>query len=210
MSMKFLFCRVPWMEEYDGTESDCPEAETFLPVEITGEDGSLHSLLLGTVSGKTALDISGLCEHPADGFASGVTVVFCAETPNGILAAVGWYQNANVSARKEAMEFSDENGGSAVREFFFCGRTEDAVLLPLEDRFSFLPVPRNKSKTPGKYGFSADAVWYARESAAKSWLASVEEKILSYDGENWLEDADEEDVSGTEDTSGTENISVMK
>ena len=196
--MSILFCRVPWFEEYDGTESNMPEAENFLPVEITGEDGSIHSLLLGTLSGKNELDISILTDRPAEGFASGVTVVFCADAPNGSLAVIGWYENANVSARKESMTFSDDKGESTIREFFFCCHVGDAVLLPVEERFSFLSVPRCKTKTAGKFGFSSDPVWYARESAAKGWVSDAVRKIAAYDGENWLDEETDTGDDGTE------------
>ncbi|MCQ2431036.1 MAG: hypothetical protein MJ175_00370 [Clostridia bacterium] len=192
-----LFCMLPWMQYYDGTEHpDLPEGMNFLPIAMEGEDGECE-LLFGTVHGKSRIPIEKLNTEITGGFAAGVTVVFCAKAENGAVVTVGWYRGANVTAEPEILPCENENGEAYDHPFFFCARAENAVLLPEDTRFEEKwSIPRNKSgnrgaHAAGKYGFPNDSLWFADEAAAALWKKNFLLQCESYDGTNWLQDEEE-------------------
>lgn len=181
-----LFCLVPDLVYYDGTEApDIPEGMNFLPIEMREGDATAE-LLFGALSKKTSLPTADL-GAVTDGYVSGVTVVFCTRAANGALVTVGWYGNANVTETPNILPCENDDGSTYDHRFFFCTRRENAVLLPPEDRFApKWAIPRNKSGKKGKYGFGGDAVWLAAEPEARAWKENFCAQIQAYTGDDLL------------------------
>ena len=88
---KLYFCLIPYFVTYDGTEApNIPECANFLPVDLTGEDGTVYELLFGALTAKKALPRAIADEAGREGFISDATVVFCAKAETGALVTVGW------------------------------------------------------------------------------------------------------------------------
>lgn len=197
------FCLVPYYALYDGTEdARVPDASNFLPVDIPGEDGTLYEILFGALSAKSKLpaEIYAVAAEN-DGVVSDATVVFCAKAATGALVTVGWYAHANVTPTPEAIPMTDEDGREYSHPFFFCTHRQNAVLLPPEERFDAKwQIPRNKSRTSGKFGFANDAIWLCREPAAAAWRDTFLANLDAYteNGCNMLCDDDENDMTDGE------------
>lgn len=188
-----IFCLLPYLSYYDGTEApDIPAGMNFLPIAVDGVE-----LLFGAVPGKQKLSFPKSVSASEEGFITGETVVFCAKAESGALVTVGWYENANVTAEPEVLSCENEDGSPCEHPFFFCARAEHAVLLPEDTRYeSCWSVPRNKSGSKAKYGFSSDPVWFAEEPNAALWKQHFAEQIASYAGDNWLFPDEETEEDG--------------
>ncbi len=193
------FCLIPYYELYNGTEDTrIPDASNFLPVDIPGENGETYEILFGALSSKSKLPsaiYTAAAEH--DGVVSDVTVVFCAKADTGALVTVGWYTHANVTPVPETLPMTDEDGREYNHPFFFCTHRQNAVLLPPEARFEAMwQIPRNKSRAPGKFGFTGDTFWLCDETAAAAWKTAFRANMEAYlqNGCNLLsEEADDDE-----------------
>ena len=190
---KLYFCLIPYFVTYDGTEApSVPECANFLPVDISGEDGTVHELLFGALSAKKALPMSVAKEAGKEGFVSDATVVFCAKAETGALVTIGWYSHANVTVNPEVIPMTNEAGEEIDHPFFFCTHRANAVLLPEDERFKPMwQFPRGKAA--GKFGFSADPFLSADTPAADTFCRAFLENMAHYEenGDNWMTDAED-------------------
>ncbi len=194
------FCLVPYYTLYDGSEDvRVPDASNFLPVDLPGEDGETYEILFGALSSKAKLPPQVYeAAAQSDGVVMDATVVFCAKADSGALVTVGWYAHANVTPTPELLPMTNEDGCEYSHPFFFCTHRQNAVLLPPEERFDAKwQIPRNKSRTPGKFGFANDTVWLCDEAAAASWKANFLAHMENYTvhGCNMLCDDDETELT---------------
>jgi len=195
--MSLLFIRLPWFEEYDGTEDSSDSAAAFLPITFSDETNGDYDLVFAPVDSTAALPLAKLDKayHPKDGFLSGVTAVFCAKAPDGAFVVVGWYKNARLAALPQLLPYDDENGVRKSRKFSVCANAADTVLLPAECRHGAeWAVPRGKTGS-AKWGFPQTGFWLADEPAAAVFRADMEARISAYDGENLMTEADDDTVS---------------
>lgn len=194
---KLYFCLIPYFVTYDGTEApQIPECSNFLPVDLAGEDGSVHELLFGALTAKKALPKSITDAAGKEGFVSDATVVFCAKAETGALVTVGWYSHANVTPYPEVIPMTNDAGEESNHPFFFCTHRQNAVLLPEDERFKpQWQIPR--SKNAGKFGFSADPFLSADTPAADSFCRAFVENMVHYEahGDNWMTESEEDDAA---------------
>ena len=190
---KLYFCLIPYFVAYDGTEDPAvPECANFLPVDIAGEDGTVHELLFGALSAKKALPMFLSREAGKEGFIADVTVVFCAKAETGALVTVGWYSRANVTLSPEIIPMTNEAGEEIDHPFFFCTHRANAVLLPEDERFKPMwQIPRGKSG--GKFGFSTDPFLTADTPTADAFCRAFTENMAHYEenGDNWMTETEE-------------------
>ena len=195
---KLYFCLIPYFVTYDGTEApNIPECANFLPVDLTGEDGTVYELLFGALTAKKALPRAIADEAGREGFVSDATVVFCAKAETGALVTVGWYSHANVTPHPEVIPMTNEEGEEIQHPFFFCTHRENAVLLPEDERFKpQWQIPR--SKNSAKFGFSADLFLSADTPSADAFCRAFMENITHYEanGDNWLCETEDEETQG--------------
>jgi hypothetical protein len=195
---KLYFCLIPYFVTYDGTEApNIPECANFLPVDLTGEDGTVYELLFGALTAKKALPRAIADEAGREGFVSDATVVFCAKAETGALVTVGWYSHANVTPHPEVIPMTNEEGEEIQHPFFFCTHRENAVLLPEDERFKpQWQIPR--SKNSAKFGFSADPFLSADTPSADAFCRAFMENIAHYEanGDNWLCETEDEETQG--------------
>ena len=198
---KLYFCLIPYFITYDGTEApNIPECANFLPVDLAGEDGTVHELLFGALSAKKALPMSVAKDAGADGFVSDATVVFCAKAETGALVTVGWYSHANVTPHPEIIPMTTDEGAEIDHPFFCCTHRDNAVLLPEDERFKpQWQIPRGKGGS--KFGFSADPFLSADTPNADVFCRAFVENMAYYEanGDNWMCDTAEE-ADDTADT----------
>ena len=192
---KLYFCLIPYFVTYDGTEApQIPECSNFLPVDLAGEDGSVHELLFGALTAKKTLPKSIADAAGKEGFVSDATVVFCAKAETGALVTVGWYSHANVTPYPEVIPMTNDAGEEINHPFFFCTHRQNAVLLPEDERFKpQWQIPR--SKNAGKFGFSTDPFLSADTPAADSFCRAFVENMAHYEahGDNWMTESEEEE-----------------
>ena len=192
---KLYFCLIPYFVTYDGTEApQIPECSNFLPVDLAGEDGSVHELLIGALTAKKMLPKSIADAAGKEGFVSDATVVFCAKAETGALVTVGWYSHANVTPYPEVIPMTNDAGEESNHPFFFCTHRQNAVLLPEDERFKpQWQIPR--SKNAGKFGFSTDPFLSADTPAADTFCRAFVENMAHYEahGDNWMTESEEEE-----------------
>lgn len=101
--MTMLLCRTGWLDHYKGLDGDeasgghrwLKEGKT--PYEFRNFLPTSDGRLLGYVQVKGKININRLGASRGDGDISGLTVVWCAQHPDGRgLVVTGWYLNATV------------------------------------------------------------------------------------------------------------------
>ena len=190
---KLYFCLIPYFVTYDGTEAPgIPECANFLPVDLAGEDGTVHELLFGALTAKKALPRAVADAAGNEGFVSDATVVFCAKAETGALVTVGWYSHANVTPYPEVIPMANEDGAPIDHPFFFCTHRTNAVLLPEDERFKpQWQIPR--AKNAAKFGFSHDPFLSADTPSADPFCRAFLENIAHYEavGDNWMDEQED-------------------
>ena len=179
---RMLFCRVGWMNYYQGNLEEDPisgggwyvdhygyghEIYNFLP----DDEGNLYGFV--EVGGE--MSIWRLGAKFDESSMRGVVVIWCA-TPAQGLYVVGWYKNATAFRRsqpcpthlvgKRPLPRSDDHW-----TFRFIARQKDAILLPANER-SF-EVPR---ATASSGGFGRKNIWYADSDGDEP----LRERVLEY------------------------------
>ena len=157
--MPVLFCNIGWMKNYDGIANDSIERGGEYNAHSTGHEvcnfsdcgGKLYGYVQPT--GDTKIERLGASKR--DESVSGVTVVWTAGPPGGGTAVIGWYRNATVYRKAQEIPKptarQKENGVSSFR---VTALTNDAVLLPVDERL--LLIPRAV-----KGGIGQSNVWFA-------------------------------------------------
>ncbi len=214
--MRIIFCNIAWLEYYKGLgpgevepttggeyvkrTGDAHEKYNFDPVDITFGDNSMPDgkYCLGFVETKATgkgsvnqlhiekIEGCGAClDEPA---VDDVLVVYCATHPaHNFTTVVGWYRHATVFR-----EYQQATFGDYVQSYNAIAKAEDCVLLPknLRSRRTIWFVPRRNSGAA--YGFGRSNVWFAsgndsNQELLSAFLKKIEQNILEYHGENWLE-----------------------
>lgn len=130
---------------------------------------------------------SGAVKEP---YVDDVLVVYCATHPiYKFTTVVGWYRHARVFRYMEDMYFGNDEDDWSV--YNAVAKAEDCVLLPisLRARRTEWWVPRrNKGMA---YGFGRSNIWFAQNTNNNpdldKYLKKIQNQILNYDGENWLD-----------------------
>lgn len=203
-----VFCNIGWHSKYNGQDGELllnggayveehgtgNEIMNYLPLFVTDEEtGEEKPMLLGSYETKctrgkvnqTHIEKIHGCELlKKEGYADGVTVVWCAKSPKGKTCVVGWYKNATVCRYYDDVEIETVNKGFEVRVYNVYGAYEDAVLLPEEERYNpKWHIPRSK-ENPLSFGFGQANIWYASEPNAKEFVKQMIQNIDTYNGED--------------------------
>lgn len=182
---KLLFCRVGWMNYYQGNLEEDPisgggwyvdrygyghEIFNFLP----DEEGNLYGFV--QVGGE--MSIWRLGAKFDESSVTGVTVIWCA-SPAYSLHIVGWYKNATAFQRPQACpkhlmgkRLLPRSGDSWT--FRFVAKEQNAVLLPIDERN--FEVPR---ATTSSGGFGRRNIWYADSDRNKPFYQEVLDYVSS-------------------------------
>lgn len=179
---RMLFCRVGWMEYYQGNLEEDPifgggsyvdrygyghEIYNFLP----DDEGGLYGFV--QVGGE--MSIWRLGAKLDENNITGVTVIWCATLTYG-LYVVGWYKNATAFWRSQPCPTHLVGKRPLPRSddywmFRFIARQSDAVLLPVNERN--FEIPR---ATTSSGGFGQRNIWYADSDGDEP----LRERILKY------------------------------
>lgn len=228
--MPTIFFNIAWMKHYEGeTENDSPryggsyetkhEVCNFLPVA-----GRCYGYVQPQGDG-IALEKIGA--DPSDEFLDGVTVVWCARSPNaGHTVIVGYYRNARLYRTRQKLPPSQIHEQNQLTSYFAECAQDDKILLSHKRRAE--RVPR------GKEAMGQSLIWYGEGSRGEEMTAKVadflkelavsqalqqQEQLLidddltsvgSFDeGHSSLEDDFEEIVSSNE-LSSTEKVRLIR
>ena len=201
---KFLFCRVGWMEHYQGLDNGDEitgggsfveeygtgsEIYNFTVEEVPGdrlgdfvgshERKNIIPMHFGFVMYQGQIEISRLGAGPRDEFVDGITVFWVAPDPDkNHDRLIGWYKNARVFRHHADAEIDWIT--SRDEEEYWCNiwaQAKDGVLLPLEERKMI--IPRAKS---GCGGIGQANVWYAQEPINGATVKSAFNKLKNYNG----------------------------
>lgn len=210
-----IFARVASMKYYKGiTKEDKPygggsyvsdtgmahECYNFKP-ELDEKDGNEYCLGFAMLNGVLGMDaelhlekMNGCEKMQNEESIEGVTVVFCASSPNSkTMRVVGFYKNATVYRKAQVLNFQTvENDGIYEQYFNFIAKKEDCVLLPYTERHSnskwYVPL---KGRMGAKFGFGRSNIWFARcaydNNELKNYLERMIQSVETYDGENWID-----------------------
>ena len=169
---EMLFCRVGWMEWYQGDLEHDPISGGGSYVETYGYGHEIYNFLpddegnlYGFVEVGGDMSITRLGAKSYDQSISPVLVVWCGSSPYGVdggpMNVVGWYRNATVFRRSEPcpshlvakrpLPRSDDRW-----TFRVMAREEEAVLIPKHERSLEIPRARGTSS-----GFGRRNIWYA-------------------------------------------------
>lgn len=130
-----------------------------------------------------------------------VLVVYCAKYPDSFANetyVVGWYKHATVYRNYAQINFENEDGTVYEQFYNAIAREEDCTLLPrsLRRKSNTWRVPRKQRGI--SYGFGQANVWYAQGSDdnpdLKRFLDRIVSLIESYDGENWVDALNKEQI----------------
>lgn len=188
--MKVIFCKIAWMEYYNGvkntdkpvdeeswiTEADeIGECNNFTP----NEDGNYYGYVQ-TKSGrgknnKLHIDkIEGMSEE--DDKAEGVLVIWVAKDPSqNKINIIGWYKNATVLKK---YQYNEDN-----KEYNIYAKMEDCVLLPINKRHKIVP---KAGRGGSSYGMGSSNIWYGKkdDKNAETYIKNMINYINSYNGDN--------------------------
>ena len=185
-SYKIIFCNIAYMENYDSSyyENDIPANGGAYVKETKDalEKDNFHYCIDGYVRGfvetkykdgfKTHKQPNDLHIEKIDSLykkenkIDDVTVVFCAKHPSnekGTLI-VGWYKNAIVYRKRLTYD---------NRKFNLETKSENAFLLPKEDRNFNIPRAANNERN---IGFGQSNIWYANKPEHRELV----EKVIDY------------------------------
>lgn len=118
--------------------------------------------------------------------ASGVTVIWCALTPDiGHTSVIGWYKDAEVFRRPITISYGEIPGrGDSFfgYQYNVISDKQDCVLLQYTEIVkSEWCAPRQR--TSG-FGFGQSNMWYAQEPQARKYVDTKLDKIMAYTGVN--------------------------
>ena len=203
-NIKYLFCRVGWMEHYQGLDDGDEitgggsfvdeygtgsEIYNFTVEEIPGihlgdfvrvnEKDRIIPMLFGFVMFQGQIEISRLGAGAREDYIDGVTVFWVAPDPDrNHDRLIGWYKNARVFRHID--NAGVEWPTSRDEDEYWCNiwaRAEDGVLLLPEKRRMI--IPRAKS---GCGGIGQANVWYAQEPINGATVKSAFNIIKNHDG----------------------------
>ena len=154
--MPMLLCRTVWLNHYDARSDDQfygrhrYVADGNIPHEIKNFFPTTDGRLLGFVQirGWGKININRLGAAPDDDAISGVTIVWCAQHPDGRgLVVTGWYLNATVYRERQQEPPGWGMDGEDEWAFRISGRPSESALVEASLRdFVVQPVglPRNQ------------------------------------------------------------------
>jgi hypothetical protein len=183
-AIPMLFCRVAWMDHYEGVGSDTMSGGG----AYVAEHGFGHEMfnfqrfqdaVYGFVqpSGgrkdnweEARINLPRLGASSSDNSMTGVFVVWVATAPAGGSFIVGWYRNVTVYRdHQTAPVGSNRRHGDINCGYYIVARSMDAVLLPPDERV--VAVPR------GGGGIGQSNIWYA-DDQEQHWQFRLE--VLEY------------------------------
>ena len=130
-----------------------------------------------------------------------VLVIYCAKYPDSLrneTYIVGWFKHATVYRNYEQINFTNEDGFVYKQFYNAIAKKEDCVLLPrgLRRKSNIWRVPRKQRDI--SYGFGQANVWFAKgeddDLNLKKFLDRIVGQIEEYDGENWVDVLDDQQV----------------
>jgi len=209
--MRIVFFNISYMNLYKGKEHESMGGD-FRYVKEKGDGGEKHNFAPITVDGKEVC--YGFVEpgFTKGGFEKGrqrqiniqkindagnpgdeldeVLVVWCANSPEIKHAViVGWYKNATVYRRVNALPYNAE-ADRGLPEFGYLYNVvadkNDCTLLPIDVRSKEEWKAYRKRGNPEGFGFGQSNMWYAREESAQEYVSEIIKQIEGYDGDNWI------------------------
>lgn len=133
---------------------------------------------------------------------SDVLVIYCAKYPDSLsneTYVVGWFKHATVYRTYVRIDFENEDGSVYEQYFNVIAKKDDCVLLPrgLRRKSNIWRVPRKQRGI--SYGFGQANVWFAQGAdenpELKRYLDRIVGQIESYDGENWVDALNDQQVT---------------
>ena len=198
---KHLFCRIGWMENYQGQDDGeeligggafvdetgtGSEIHNFSAKEIWGEDlgdfvnnderNQYISMYFGFVMYHGQINICKLGAGPKDKYIDGITVFWVAPNPyDGKDRLIGWYKNARVYRYHSDVEIEYPTKDECCCNIF--ARSKDGVLLPVEERRMIIHRASRYSS-----GIGQSNVWYAQEPINESIVKSAFNIMKRHEG----------------------------
>ena len=172
--MRIVFCNIAYLRYYDGRiagelvpttggrwvkeNEDAYEKWNFL-----NYDGKCYGYVQLTGKQLHIERLEGVSSTEAS--AEEVTVVWCAEHPKKGTVVVGWYEHATAYRYLQRSICTPVTG--IDREYWFCTDSENAYLLPEDDRV--FTIARASIAGTGK-GIGRENLWYAESEYARTEL----------------------------------------
>ena len=185
--MKFLFCRIAWMEYYQGLRGDKPVGGGSV---VDREGIGFEAFNFKAFKGK----MYGFCQYPKlykngrlnisridlinnSNYIDNITAIWFSKNPqNGGQYIIGWYKNARVFRSYQSLPLSTvriirEWDPKEVIGYSISAQSKDCVILDLDDRVFQIPLGA---------GWSGQSnVWYCDSgtTAQGNFLKEVEHYI---------------------------------
>ena len=189
---RMIFFNGGWMASYDGvrTESIIHGGAYIDEHGFGGEvynfrnSGDNYHGYVAQRSSTINLERIDMDQSAAEEFLENVICVFVATHPEGGRRIVGWYRNAKVFSqyqhysgkdRKILTSQDDWDDYSDQVGYYTCAKSNDVVLLTLDERLDAPQVPN------GKGGFGQSNVWYADTDIGIDFRRKTYEYILRYE-----------------------------
>lgn len=207
---KYLFCRVGWMENYEGLDNGDrirgggsyvdeygigSEIHNFTVEEIPGsflgdfvaakEKNEIIPMHFGFVMYHGQIEISRLDAGIHDDYVDDVTVFWIAPPPTpdkSDARLIGWYKNARVFRHHE--DFEVDYPLIRDEEGCWCNimaRARDGVLLPVDERKVIIPRAKGVGGSING-GIGQSNVWYARGVNDVTTIKYAFNAIRRYEG----------------------------
>ncbi|MPQ42913.1 hypothetical protein [Clostridium tarantellae] len=194
--MKILFCRIEWMERYQGIveqyrligkdseareesrkyeswnfKTDIENEFVFGYVPTKHHNGKLNSIHIERIDGISK----------EDEIAHSVLVVWVSKEPikDSKSVIIGWYKNADVFRNYTYMDIDDEKWPVNV-----IALSKNVILLPIDKRTLEVPWAGGVNGSP--YGMAQSNIWFADKAEEQTYVEKVFNYIENYNGENWV------------------------
>ncbi|PSU83749.1 HNH endonuclease [Photobacterium phosphoreum] len=186
--MKYLFCNVGWMNNYDGIDGDSLERGGSYNQDEIGHEVCNFTMVGDQVygyvrpTGQIKLENFGALKNAKS--IENVLVIWTAGPDSGGTAVVGWYKDATVFRYEQMLDVDsprhDENGLDIYR---IKAHASNVTLLPLNQR-SFM-IPRAI-----KGGIGQSNVWFASSKESEQFITPIFKFIESYNSNDTIPDID--------------------
>lgn len=170
--MRFLFCNIGWMKNYNGIAGDTIERGGAFNKHDNGHEICNFSNIEGVAYGYVQpsgeqIKIEKLGADKGDEFINDVTIIWTAGPPSGGTVIVGWYKDATVyryaQSLKKPNAIQEKNN---IKVYRIKVPADKAVLLPIELRN--FKIPRAV-----KGGIGQSNVWFADKKESKEIVENV-------------------------------------
>lgn len=179
-----VFLNTAWMEYYEGligSDNEIHGGGSYVEKYGYGHEIYNFKKIKGKVygyaqpGGSNNLERLG-AQEDAD-YLEGVLTIFTATHKDGGTYIVGWYKDATFFRDYQETKLKERKFKNEYIGYYAVAKEENAVLLSIDERFSF-PIPRGV-----KGGMGQSNVWYADSEEMKDFRVQVFNKIKKYEQE---------------------------